>query len=420
MTELRLQENRYRFVRFNSGNLNGNSRSEEKVKSVLKAATENALFMDRHAKRKEYKSIAMPSGKIALNRTIIDTKQNRIIEACRKVDEYIAKTYPNIKGRVVDYSEMSMDKVLLVSDGKSGHTTVPRCFMYLTMTVEAKDGTPVSLAQEYGGYGCFDEYFSTLDAVYQKVDELYRGVREKAEGVYPESGYKTVILGGNLGGMLAHEAVGHTVEADLVKKGSVAGCNLGKIVASELVNLVDFANTIDGKPAPLPVYLDDEGVEAKDAVIIRDGKLVGYMNNKELAAYYDMEPTGNARGWEYMHDPLIRMRNTTILPETDKLEEMIASVEDGYYLVDTNNGQADLTGEFMFGVTQGYEIKKGKLGRAIRDTTVSGVAFDMLKTVDMISDNITWMASGYCGKKQSMMVAMGGPEIRCKVHVGGK
>jgi TldD protein len=191
-------------------------------------------------------------------------------------------------------------------------------------------------------------------------------------------------------------------------------------VASELVNLVDFANTIDGKPAPLPVYLDDEGVEAKDAVIIRDGKLVGYMNNKELAAYYDMEPTGNARGWEYMHDPLIRMRNTTILPGTDKLEEMIASVDDGYYLVDTNNGQADLTGEFMFGVTRGYEIKKGKLGRAIRDTTVSGVAFDMLKTVDMISDSITWMASGYCGKKQSMMVAMGGPEIRCKVHVGGK
>jgi TldD protein len=161
-------------------------------------------------------------------------------------------------------------------------------------------------------------------------------------------------------------------------------------------------------------------VEAKDAVIIRDGKLVGYMNNKELAAYYDMEPTGNARGWEYMHDPLIRMRNTTILPGTDKLEEMIASVDDGYYLVDTNNGQADLTGEFMFGVTRGYEIKKGKLGRAIRDTTVSGVAFDMLKTVDMISDSITWMASGYCGKKQSMMVAMGGPEIRCKVHVGGK
>ena len=72
----------------------------------------------------------------------------------------------------------------------------------------------------------------------------------------------------------------------------------------------------------------------------------------------------------------------------DKLEDIIASVEDGYYLTNTNNGQADMTGEFMFGVSMGYEIKNGKLGRAILDTTISGVAFDMLKTVDMVSDNM--------------------------------
>ena len=120
-----------------------------------------------------------------------------------------------------------------------------------------------------------------------------------------------------------------------------------------------------------------------------------------------------------MHDPIIRMRNTTILPGQDKLEEMIASVDDGYYLLETNNGQADLTGEFMFGVTFGYEIKKGKLGRAILDTTVSGMAFDMLKTVDMISDDVYWCTSGMCGKGQPMMVAMGGPELRCKIMLGG-
>ena len=114
------------------------------------------------------------------------------------------------------------------------------------------------------------------------------------------------------------------------------------------------------------------------------------------------------------------MRNTAIHPGKDKLEDMIASVDDGYYLVNTQNGQADTTGEFMFGITMGYEIKNGKIGKALRDTTISGVAFNMLKTVDMLSDTITWDFAGYCGKKQPMPVAMGGPAIRCKVNIGGR
>ena len=114
------------------------------------------------------------------------------------------------------------------------------------------------------------------------------------------------------------------------------------------------------------------------------------------------------------------MRNTAILPGKSKLEDMIASIDDGYYLFETNNGQADLTGEFMFGVTCGYEIKHGKLGHALLDTTVSGVAFDMLKTVDMVSDKAQWNSSGFCGKKQRMPVGMGGPELRCKIMIGGR
>ena len=104
----------------------------------------------------------------------------------------------------------------------------------------------------------------------------------------------------------------------------------------------------------------------------------------------------------------------------DKLEDMIASVDDGYYFVQTGNGQADTTGEFMFGITMGYEIKKGKLGRAILDTTISGVAFEMLKTVDMMSDTLKLESSGYCGKKQPMPVGLGGPDMRCKVMIGGR
>ena len=114
------------------------------------------------------------------------------------------------------------------------------------------------------------------------------------------------------------------------------------------------------------------------------------------------------------------MRNTAILPGQSKLEAMIADVEDGYYLLQTGNGQADSTTEFMFGITLAYEIKNGKIGRAIKDTTVSGTAIDMLKTVDAVSDDMHWECNGYCGKKQPMVVSLGGPALRAKLHLGGE
>ena len=288
------------------------------------------------------------------------------------------------------------------------------------LSSETKDGTPIELFKALGGYGSFYDHFGNLEKYYPEIDQLYQRVMDKTEGVYAEAGYKTVVLGPNMAGMLAHEAVGHTVEADLVKAGSVAGPSLNKQVASELVTMVDYANIYDGKQAELPVYLDDEGTIGTDAVLIKDGILVGYMNDRETAEEFNVKPNGNARGWNYSDEPIIRMRNTAILPGKSSLDEMIASVEDGYYLIESGNGQADLTGEFMFSVNCGYEIKNGKLGKALLDTTVSGVAFDMLKTVDMVSSEMEWVSSGFCGKKQPMAVSMGGPNMRCKIMIGGR
>ncbi|MBP5248519.1 MAG: TldD/PmbA family protein, partial [Lachnospiraceae bacterium] len=316
-------------------------------------------------------------------------------------------------------TEDSMDKVIYTSDACDGHTTYPRCYIYIDMTAETPDGKPVELFHPFGGLGKFDDHFD-LEEMKPEIERLYQAVMKKREGVYAEAGVKTVVLGGMMTGMLSHEAVGHTTEADLVRNGSVAGPCLNKRVASDLVTMVDFAHTALGETAPLPVYMDDEGVEAKDAVLIENGILKGYMHNRESAAFFGTEPTGNARGWAFSDEPLIRMRNTAILPGTSKFEDMIASIDDGYYLVNSTNGQADLTGEFMFGVAEGYEIKNGKLGRALLDTTVMGVAFEMLKTVDMVSDELVWVSSGFCGKKQRMPVGMGGPALRCKITIGGR
>ena len=443
-TVLRGHENRNRRVVILKGNIVQNSRSasngisarvnkngtygfastadftEEGAEKVLKAATENAMFLSKHSNRNLELPASLGTGSIPLNADIVDAEQKAIIEVCQTIDNYIVQKYPDLTSRTVVYTEDSQEKIIYTSDAYNGHVVTQRCYIYVNISIESNNGTPVELFKAFGGLGSFYDHFSNLDKIYTEIDKLYKRLIDKKEGVYAEAGYKTVILSGFMSGMLAHEAVGHTVEADLVMAGSIAGPSLNKQVASELISMTDFANIYDGKKAALPVYLDDEGTKAVDAELIKNGILTGYMNDRETAKHFGVEPKGNARGWGFADEPIIRMRNTAVLPGTSSIEEMIASVDDGYYLIDSGNGQADLTGEFMFGVTCGYEIKNGKLGKALLDTTVSGVAFDMLKTVDMVSKEMEWTSSGFCGKKQPMAVSMGGPHLRCKIMIGGR
>ncbi len=441
---LRGQENRLRSVVINQGVLVVNTRSEESgvcakvykkgvngfasmaeyseaaAEQVIKAATTNANYLRKYAKTQKGVLPSISSQIINSKRFIIDFEQKRIIDICQDIDAYIVKHCPKITSRMVNYREDTMEKFIYTSDACDGHVAYPRCRILFILKMEALDGSTVELHEIAGGFGHIEDHFQNLDYVYRKVDETYKRLCDKAEGVYAEAGEKTVILHPDVAGMIAHEAIGHTVEADLVLGGSVAGPNFNKKVASDIVNIVDFANTYQGEQAPLPVYIDDEGIPAKDAVLVKDGVLTGFMHNRESALHFGVEPLGNARGHIFSDEPLIRMRNTTVLPGKDKLEDMIASIDDGYYLLNTGNGEADLTGEFMFGITCGYEIKHGKLGKAILDTTVSGIAFDLLQTVDMLSDEVTWCPSGTCGKKQMMPVSMGGPAVKCKINIGGR
>ena len=395
--------------------------SEVEAKKVLKAAKEQARFLSTRCfseksalpllKKYEHKDTAV----------WMDAEQVYFYEICRRTDEYIVKNCPKLSARsVVAYADC-MDKELIASGGVYSHSVQPRTYIYVFLTAPCADGGTVEVFDSFGGFGNPKELFEgeAESKIQVFIDELYKMALDKAEGIAPKAGRAQVIIDGKLAGMLAHEAVGHTVEADMVIGGSVAGHLLNKEVASSIVSLTDFAHTAFGNPAPLPVYLDDEGVRAKDVHIIENGILRAYMHNRESANKFGAVPRGNARAWLFSDEPLIRMRNTAIHPGKSKLEEMIASVEDGYYLLKTNNGQADSTGEFMFGISMGYEIKNGKLGRAIRDTTISGIAFEMLKTVDMLSDEMKWGSSGFCGKKQPMPTGLGGPALRCMLTIGG-
>jgi len=444
-TELRAQVNTSQRVVLLAGNMAANAQSSEggvsarvyrgglwgfasgaeyspdSVKNVVSAATENAVFMDNQVKKGDPPLPSLGSGSVGLKTPVFDpVPQSYLIDYAKTLDDIITRKYNNLASRTVVANFLGMEKRLVVSDGVDSHLFQPRSSILVFLTAENNEGVPIELFESFSMFGKFDELYPDPKLLEEKLDELYKTLMDQRDAVYARAGVSKCILHPDLAGMLAHEAVGHTVEADLVLGGSVAGYNLDKQVASELVTMVDYAHTYDGKAAPLPVYVDDEGTPAEDAMLIEKGVLRGFMHNRDSANHFGVKPQGNARAFEFSDEPLIRMRNTAILPGKDKLDDLIASVDDGYFLVKTGNGQADSTGEFMFSVNVAYEIKKGKLGKAVRETTISGVAFDMLKTVDMVSDDMSWNISGFCGKKQAMTTGMGGPALRCDINIGGR
>lgn len=391
------------------------------IEKVIRSARDNAKILSQRV------SLALPALPESIfqgeydfsTRKPVYTPHQRI-DFLRNVDDYIAQQHPQLQSRRISLRTEDMEKQMWGSAGSNGYSLIPRTMLYLWLTVENKQGEPVDLMEPLASRGQFEDCFQDPAEIYPVIDEMVEHLMKKTEAIPARAGIKDVVLCGKLAGMLAHEAVGHTTEADLVRGGSIAGDMLEQQVASPLVSMVDFAHSMNGELLPVPVHIDDEGVEARDAVLIEQGVLKGYMHNRESSAHYDMPLTGNARAFKFSDEPLIRMRNTAVLPGSHRLQDMIASIEDGYYLVKTGNGQADSTSEFMFSVSLGYEIKNGKLGRSIQDTTISGVAFDMLKTVDMVSSSMTWDCAGYCGKKQIIPVGMGGPDIKCRVNIGGQ
>ena len=444
-TELRVQENRN--IRFGllNGNLISNDQSIESgvssrvfkdgdwgfssnaiitdssIDKVINSSTDNAIFLNR---RNENKCGILLPEDIYSHEFNYSTKKNKNsnsywISFIKDLDAYIVKKYKQISSRKIFISNLDMEKNLLTSSGAESYSMTPRSLLYMILTVE-NENEPVELMDVFGGLGQLEDNFDSPDVFYSKIDILVDRLIQKSKGIHAKAGLHDVVLDADLAGILAHEAIGHTTEADLVMGGSVAGDYLNKNIASELVTLIDYANNIDGNICPVPVYVDDEGTKANDVTIIENGILKNFMHNKDSAHELDMKITGNARAYKYSDEPLIRMRNTAIKPGTDKLNDMISSIDNGYYLTRSSNGQADSTSEFMFGVVMGYEIKNGKVKQAIKDTTISGIAFDVLKTVSMISDVMVWSSGGMCGKKQIIPVGMGGPAIKCRLNIGGR
>ena len=335
-----------------------------------------------------------------------------------RFEETVRASSGTVQSASCMYSEIFEEKAIVTTDGAEASFRLVRPELRL-QAVAARDGELQTGFEAVGTTGGWECLFRNGSGE-QFAEKAASTAVDLLSAKRPEGGKATVILAPSIVGLLVHEAIGHTVEADFVQAGSVAAGKIGKRVASDLVTLCDsgFSEFYDGAGGSIPV--DDEGVLTANTTIIRDGMLVSYLHNRETAAKYGVRPTGSARAWEYSDQPLIRMRNTYLVPGTSTLEEMIASTEDGYLLDGPRNGQADATGEFMFGVQEARRIRNGKLGELVRGVTITGIAFDVLQTVDAVSKEFRWdLGSGYCGKGQPAKVDAGGPYVRCRVLLGG-
>lgn len=341
------------------------------------------------------------------------------LAAVVRYESEAAKASTLVQSARCRYSEYLEEKVIATTDGALASLKIVQPEFVLS-AVAQKDGertTGHRGAGVSGGWKCLFGH-PTLENV---VDGVVQDAVDLLKARYPEGGRKKVILAPAVVGLLCHEAIGHTVEADFVKAGSVAQGKIGHMVSSPLVTMADSGQEKYSGYATGNLPFDDEGVATEETIIIKDGKLNSYLHNRESAAEFGVKPTGNARAWLYNDEPIIRMRNTYIVPGTHKLADMIAAIDDGYLIEGAGSGQADANGEFMFGSSHAWHIKNGKKVELLREATMSGIAFDVLKSVTAVSQEFLWdLGTGHCGKGQPAKVDAGGPYISCEINVGGR
>ncbi len=251
--------------------------------------------------------------------------------------------------------------------------------------------------------------------------EAVRMALVNLEAVDAPAGPMPVVLGPGWPGVLLHEAVGHGLEGDFNRKGSSAfSGRVGEQVASELCTVVDDG-TITSRRGSLSV--DDEGTQTQNTVLIENGVLKGYMQDKLNARLMNVAATGNGRRQSYAHMPMPRMTNTYMLPGKDLPEDIIRSVANGIYAVNFGGGSVDITsGRFVFSATEAYLIENGKVTAPIRGATLVGSGPEVMNRISMVGNDLDLDGGvGVCGKDgQSVPVGVGQPTLKVdEIVVGG-
>ena len=381
----------------------------EELRGFSEDTQREAVKLDRHIIRAEYPFV------ITTDPEAVDMEKK--IAMVKGLETMVRKMEPRVKQARVMYRDTSQDIRLFTSEGIGIEDS--RKQVVLTLFVVGEENGEMQTAYEaIGGFYGF-EFFTEeiLETLARKTAKRLSGLLSAVEA---PMGTKTVVLGSEAGGTMIHEAIGHGLEADLAMEGlSCYKEMLGKVIASSLVSVVDDKTL----PHMRGTYAyDDEGVPSERTVLVERGVLKNYLFDRFHAMRYGMKSTGNGRRESFRFRPIPRMSNTMILPGADDPVDIIASVDNGVFVVKMGGGQVDtVRGDFVFEISEGYLIEKGRVGPMIKNATMMGNGLKVLQGIDMVGSDLGF-GIGTCGKDgQGVPVSDAQPTLRIpEIVVGGK
>lgn len=340
----------------------------------------------------------------------IDKSARNMDNRVKNVNAILSGTYENI--------------LIAATDGTLVADIRPMVRLYISVLVENDNKREKG---NFGGGGRYNyEYFVKTQKQGESLAIYYAQEAVKMAlinlfSIQAPSGAMPVVLGSGWPGVLIHEAIGHGLEGDFNRKGtSIFNKKIGKKVASNICTIVDDATLIGGRGS---LSIDDEGIPGQYNILIENGILKKYMQDKINSKLMNVIPTGNGRRESYAHLPMPRMTNTYMLPGKSKPEEIISSVKNGIYAVNFGGGQVDITsGNFVFSTSEAYLIKNGKIDKPIKEVTLIGSSIEVMNQISMIGDDLEFdNGTGTCIKNnQSIPVSVGQPTLKInKLTVGG-
>ena len=403
-----------------SGEVVAYSHSNEISKDSLKKSSDNLKATLKSIKGTYNHSIPKTNKKFYEDINPIEQKDlNSKIEILNNVNNYIRSKNPNAKQVTASFSGEQKSIEIIRAGGETLNDVRPLIRFNVSVMLE-KNGRKESGVYGIGGRQSYDTYLKN-DNWKNVCDEALRIASVNLESKPAPAGEMPVVLGPGWPAILIHEAIGHGLEGDFNRKKTSAFHNLmGEKVASEGVTIVDDG-TIDNRRGSLTI--DDEGTPTEKTVLIENGILKNYMQDRLNARLMNTKSTGSGRRESYKHVVLPRMRNTMMLSGKNTQDEMISSVKKGIFAVSFGGGQVDITsGKFVFNCTEAYEIVDGKIGSPIKGATLIGDGPSILRKVSMVgNDMMLDPGIGTCGKAgQGVPVGVAQPSILIdQMTVGG-
>jgi TldD protein len=344
-----------------------------------------------------------------------DAQKVKILEALERHARAVDPRVKQVIGRLSGEYD-----VVLVARADGGLAADVRPLVHLSITVIAEQDGRREQGHNGAG-GRFGYSFYTDEVLERLARDAVRQALVNLESRPAPAGMMTVVLGPGWPGVLLHEAIGHGLEGDFNRKGTSAfSGRIGERVAAPGVTVIDDGTIPDRRGS---LSIDDEGNPTSRSVLIEDGILRGYLQDRLNARLMGVDPTGNGRRESYAAMPMPRMTNTFMLGGDKDPQEIIASVERGLYAVNFGGGEVDITsGKFVFSASEAYWIEKGKILYPVKGATLIGNGPDALTRVSMIGNDMCLDPGiGMCGKEgQSVPVGVGQPTIRIEgLTVGG-